>query len=64
MHRCDAHVAFDTCVVDSSRFIEHIINLLQHRVKVIRRLKTEDGLVQFQESLCMKAGSTEVSDQC
>jgi hypothetical protein len=44
--------------------MEHIINPLLHQVKVFRRLKTEDGLVQFQESLCMKAGSTEVSDQC
>jgi hypothetical protein len=61
--RCDSRATFDTYVADSSRFIEHIINLLQHRVKVIRRLKIEDSLVQFQESLCMKAGSIEVFDQ-
>jgi hypothetical protein len=58
----DDRAALDTCVADSSRFIKHIINSLQHRVKVIRRLKTKEGLMQFQESLCMKAGSIDVSD--
>jgi hypothetical protein len=62
--RCAGRAASDTCVADSSRFIEHIINPLQHRIKVVRRLKTEDSLMRFQESLCMKAGSIEASDQC
>jgi hypothetical protein len=62
--RCDGCAALDTCIADSSKFVEHIINPLQHWVKVIRTFKIEDSLVQFQKSLCMKAGSMEAFDQC
>jgi hypothetical protein len=64
MQRCDDHAAFVTCIAESSRCTEHIINPLQHRVKVIRRLKTEDSLKQFNESQHMEVGSIEVFDQC
>jgi hypothetical protein len=63
MRRRDDCADFNMCVADSSKFIEHIINSFKYQVKVIKRLKTKDGLVQFQESLCMKAQSTEVSNQ-
>jgi uncharacterized membrane protein len=64
MQRRDSRVAFGTCVADSSRYKEHIINPLQHRVDVVRRLKTEVNMMQIKELQHMESGSTEVSDQC
>jgi hypothetical protein len=37
----DGRAAVDTHIVDSSLCIEYIINLVQHRVKIIRGLKIE-----------------------
>jgi hypothetical protein len=62
--RGDSHATFGTCVADSSMCIKHIINPLQHRVKVIRRLKTEDSMEPIRISQGMKSGSIDVSDQC
>jgi hypothetical protein len=56
--RCDSCAAFNTCGADSSRCIEHFINPLQHRVKVIRRFKTENSMKQVNESQHMEVAST------
>jgi hypothetical protein len=61
--RRDGRVTFGTCVADSSGYIEHIINPLQHYIKVVIRLKPEDSMKQINEFQHMEAGSTEVSNQ-
>jgi hypothetical protein len=53
--RRDDHAAINTCV-DSSMCIEHIINLVRHRVKLIKRLKIEGSVKPVSETLCMKSG--------
>jgi hypothetical protein len=37
--RHDSHTATDKCIANSSMCIEHIINIVNHRMKTIRRLK-------------------------
>jgi hypothetical protein len=43
--RPNDHTTVVTCIIDSSIWIEHIINSVNHRVKIIRRTQ------------CMKSGS-------
>jgi hypothetical protein len=53
-----------TCVADSSRCEEHIINPLQHRKEHIQAVKIEDSMKPIGGSQRMKSGSTKASDQC
>jgi hypothetical protein len=43
--------------------IEYIINPLQHQVRLIETLKTEDSMKSISGSQCMKSCSTKASDQ-
>jgi hypothetical protein len=43
-----------TRVADSSMCIEHIINPVRHRVKLIERLKIEGNVKPISETRCMK----------
>jgi hypothetical protein len=52
--RRDNRVAIDMCIADSSMCIEHIINPVQHRVKIIIGLKIEDSMKLIRGSLYMK----------
>jgi hypothetical protein len=63
VHRDVATVHLSTRVANSSRFIEHIINPLQHRVKHIKAVKTEDSMKSINGFQCIKLGSTKASDQ-
>jgi hypothetical protein len=62
VHRDVIAMQLSTRVVDSSRCIEHIINPLQHRVKLIKEVKTEDRMKLISGSQCMKSSSTKASD--
>jgi hypothetical protein len=53
-----------TRAVDSSRCVEHIINLLQHREKHVKAVKTEGSMKSISGSQHIKSGSTKTSDQC
>jgi hypothetical protein len=55
IQRRDGRVAADTCIADSSMCIEHIINPVQHRVKIIRRLKIEGSVKPIRGTRCMKS---------
>jgi hypothetical protein len=44
VHRDVTAMQLSTCVVDSSMCIEHIINLVWYRVKLIIRLKIEGSV--------------------
>jgi hypothetical protein len=64
VHRDMTVVQLSTHIVDSSRCIEHIINTLQHRVKHVKVVKTEDSTKPISGSQCMKSSSTKTFDQC
>jgi hypothetical protein len=53
-----------TCVANSSRCEEYIINPLQHRKEHIQTVKTDDSMKSIGGSQCMKSGSTKAFDQC
>jgi hypothetical protein len=53
-----------TCVADSSRCEEHIINPPQHQKECIRAVKNEDNMKPIGGSQRMKSGSTKASNQC
>jgi hypothetical protein len=40
----NGRATMDTCIADPSMCIEHIINPVQHRIRVTRRLKIEDSM--------------------
>jgi hypothetical protein len=46
----------DTCIADSSMYVEHIINPVQHWVKITRRLKIEGSMKPIRRTRCMKSG--------
>jgi hypothetical protein len=52
--RCDDCAAADTCIVDSSMCIKHIINPVNHRVKIIRRLKIKGSVKPIRRTRYMK----------
>jgi hypothetical protein len=64
VHRDVTFVLLLTCVADSSRCEEHIINPLQHRKEHIQAVKIEDSMKPIGGSQRMKSGSTKASDQC
>jgi hypothetical protein len=64
VHRDVTLMQLSTCVANSSRYIEHIINLLQHQVKLISAVKTEVSMEPISRSRCMKSGLTKAFDQC
>jgi hypothetical protein len=53
-----------TCIMDSLRCEEYIINPLQHLKEHIRAVRTEDSMKSIGGSQCMKSGLTKASDQC
>jgi hypothetical protein len=57
-------VQLSTRVAESSRCKEHVMNPLQHRVKLIKAVKTEDSMELINGSQYLKSGSTKASDQC
>jgi hypothetical protein len=57
--RHDDHTIMDTCILGSSIFIEHIINLVQHRIRTIQRLKIDDNINLIKRSRSMKLGFNE-----
>jgi hypothetical protein len=57
--RRDGRAAIDTCIADSSMCIEHIINPVRHRMKLIRRLKIEGRVKPNSGTQCMKSGLNE-----
>jgi ABC-type antimicrobial peptide transport system permease subunit len=52
----DGCAVIDACVMDSSMYIEHIINPMQHRIKVTRTLKIESSVKLMRRTQCMKIG--------
>jgi hypothetical protein len=52
--RCDGRAAIDTCIADSSMRIKHIINPMQHWIKITRRLKIEGSMKPIRRTQCMK----------
>jgi hypothetical protein len=64
VHRDMTTTQLLTCVTDSSRCVEHIINPLQHWERHVKVVKTEGSMKLISGSLHIKSGSTKVSDQC
>jgi hypothetical protein len=64
VHKDVTVVQLLTCVTDSSRCEEYIINSLQHRKEYIWAVEIEDSMKSVGGSQCMKSGSTKTSNQC
>jgi hypothetical protein len=54
--RRDGRATIDMCIVDLLMCIKHIINPLQHRLKIIRRLRIEGSMKPIRKSQCIKSG--------
>jgi hypothetical protein len=63
VHRDVTTAQLLTCVTDSSKCVEHIINPLQHQKRHVKTVKTADSMKPISVSQHTKLGSTKASDQ-
>jgi hypothetical protein len=64
VHRDVTAAQLLTHVADSLRYVQHIINPLQRRVKHLKTIQIKDSMKLINEFQHMKSGSTKASDQC